>query len=271
MVKIGWLADQVGIVGGAELSGQMLVNQAPDWAEIEFCPQSRRPPDDIEVWMLQNVVTYGQRWTEPLSNGAPLIKHFRDPWHQGDVIFRRWVLDHASMVIFNSPMAADHCPWPIPFGVRKEMCPPPVDIAAFERAALPDDEREGNVFVGRVDFNKGIHRAIDWALVHDKTLDVYGPGRLNVPEQMQNQIAVHGPVPYAEMPGIFGRAKRFVFLPAGEESYSRTTVEAWAAGCELVIDKSKIGAWRWIAHAPEQITMKVAVNRFWGIVEGVIQ
>jgi glycosyltransferase involved in cell wall biosynthesis len=271
MVKIGWLADQVGIVGGAELSGQTLINNAPEWAEIEFCPQNRRPPEDIDLWMLQNVVTYGQRWTEPLDNDAPIIKHFRDPWHPGDVVFRRWVLNHADLVVFNSPMARDTCPWPIPAQARRAICPPPVDIEAFERAALPGDEREGNVFMGRVDYNKGIHRAIDWALLHDEPLDVYGQGELNVPASLQGQIHYHGAVPYVQVPGIFGRAQRFVFLPGSQESYSRTTVEAWAAGCELVIDKSKIGAWTWIEDAPEQITLRAAVNRFWGLVKGVIQ
>lgn len=268
MVKIGWLADQVGITGGAEISGSMLLSNAPDWAEVVFCPANRRPPDDIDVWVLQNVVTYQQRWIEPLDNGGKVIKHFRDPWHPGDPIFRRWVLDHARLLIFNSKLAIESTPWPS--RAAEIVVPPPVDLQAFRMAALPPDDRSGNVFVGRVDIAKGIHRAIDWALTWDEPLDVYGQGAYPWASALPDTIRFHGPQPYTRMPQIFGEAQRFVFLPGAVESYSRTTVEAWAAGCDLVVDWSKIGAREFIFRDAGVPEMDEAATMFWAAVAGAI-
>jgi glycosyltransferase involved in cell wall biosynthesis len=265
MVKIGWLADQVGIVGGAELSGHALIQHAPEWAEVRFCPNNRRPPDDIELFILQNVVTYGRRWNDILAQGK-IIKHFRDPWHPGDPVFRRFVLDNVDKVLFNSPLAMGKCPWP--FDAPVGFAPPPVDLEAFRSAA--QDEREGNIFVGRVDMLKGYHRAFDWALRNGETLDVYGKLGRNVYID-EPFVNYHGEQPYAALPAIYGKAKRFIFLPAGRESYSRTTVEAWAAGCELVLDREKIGAVWWIEQHPESLDEGPACEMFWQEVGEVIQ
>lgn len=267
MVKIGWLADQVGIVGGAEISGDMLTNAAPGWAEIVFCPCNRRPPDDIDLWVLQNSITYDIRWTEPLST-APIVKHFRDGWHPGDPVFRRWVLDHVSLQIFSSRLAIEHTPWPCDAPVR--FVPPPVDLDAFRRGALPPDERRGNIFVGRVDYLKGAHRAVDWALRNDERVDFYGTWGLPWSTMPEQAGTWHGPEPYTALPQIYGAAKRFVFLPSGVESFSRTTVEAWAAGCDLVIDESKIGALEWIDERPEDLEMDRAIFAFWEAIREVI-
>ena len=266
-MKIGWLADQIGYIGGAEISGSMLVNHAPDWAEIEFCPANRRPPDDIDLWMLQNVVTYDARWCEVLF-GAPIIKEFRDPWHPGDPIFRRFVLDTAGLLIYNSKLARDRCPWYQ--GQPTAIVPPPVDLEVFRDAALPDEQRSGNLFVGRIDFAKGVHRAIDWALGTGESLDIYGTGEFGWGRDLPQRIRFHGPQAYTRMPLLFGQAKRFVFLPGAYESYSRTTVEAWAAGCELILDQDKIGAIEWLRENPQAIEMDAAIGAFWNTVSGVL-
>lgn len=268
MVKIGWLADQVGIVGGAELSGSELINSKPDWAEIHFCPVNRRPPDDISLFIIQNSVTYGRRWIDVLD-GKQLIKHFRDPWHPGDVVFRHWVMDHIDMAIFNSHLAIKSTPWRIRRGTKVGVCPPPVDLDAFRRSALPEDKREGNIFVGRVDLTKGAHLAIHWALDYERPLDLFGSINYNFGE-LPEYIRFHGPQPYTVMPRIFGKAKRFVFLPVGEESYSRTTVEAWAAQVpELVLNRGKIGALEWIEQQPDALEGNRPVELFWDLVEEV--
>lgn len=263
MVKIGWLADDVGMVGGAELSGATLVNHAPKWAEIVFCPRNRKPDPDIDVFVLQNVFTYEARWIDALEEKT-LIKHFRDPWHPGDIAFRRFVLDTAAAFIFNSPPAFDHCPWDIA-RARAYFVPPPVDLDTFRAAARPQEERHGNVYLGRVDMVKGIHRALDWALVHCEPLDVYGPIN-TVPPSVPGGVSFHGPVGYAAVPSILGAAKRFVFLPGAEESYSRTTIEAWAAGCEMVTDKRLIGAWWWLENSADALEGDRPVTAFWNTI-----
>lgn len=271
MVKrLGWLADQVGIYGGAELSGDMLVESRPDDIEVVFCPADRRPTSDFDAFMLQNTVSYSRRWIEILE-GKTLLKHFRDPWHPGDIIFRRWVLDNVDAVIYNSPLGKEHTPWSHS-ATHEFIVPPPVDIETFKRAGEYYEgrgERSGNVFVGRVDIAKGAHRAIDWALDNNEPLDLYGAQHYTF-GALPDNIRYHGPQPYTKMPQIYGQAERFVFLPGASESYSRTTVEAWAAGCELVIDESKIGAMWWMEHDPDAMHTDAACEMFWSAVEDVI-
>ena len=275
MVKIGWLHDQLGVVGGAEISGQYLTapHNLPEGVQVCACPNTKRPPLDIDAYVLQNTITYqGEHWIGELE-GKPLIKHFRDPWHPGDIIFRRWVLDNADLLIFNSEMARRNFPWPIRSEAKVTFVPPPVDIEMFASKALPAEEREGNVFVGRVDFAKGAHLAIDWALMHNEPLDLYGEVNPQFKELVfgvPESIRFYSQQPYDAMPGIYGRAKRFVFLPGAEESYSRTTVEAWAAGCELVIDRRKIGAMEWLERGPELFNKDVAIRQWWKVVLDVL-
>jgi hypothetical protein len=261
VVKIGWLQDHVQIQGGAELSSAALVDAAPEWAEIVFCPENRRPPEDLEVYVLQNVVTYGRRWNEVLD-GKRLVKCFRDPWHPGDWAFRRCVLDNLIGAVFNSPLSNATCPWP--FDAPRLIVPPPVDLEAFRAAALPAEQRRGNVLLSaRLDYLKGFHRAVDWVLMHDEPLEVYGYLNHNWAWPLPENVIYHGPVEYTRVPAVLGKAKRFVFLPAGDESFSRTTVEAWAAGCELVVDKIKIGAMYWLQNEPQALEDDRPVTTFW--------
>ena len=58
----------------------------------------------------------------------------------------------------------------------------------------------------------------------------------------------------------------FVFLPTEPEPFSRTTVEAWAAGCKLVVNRN-IGALHWIENDPQALS--TASERLWGIVSEV--
>jgi glycosyltransferase involved in cell wall biosynthesis len=267
MVKLGWLHDDLGIVGGSELSGQALLQNRPADVEIVLCHPGFRPPADIDAFMLQNCATYTSLWIEALET-RPVIKHFRDPWHYGDIMLRRWVLGHAKHLLFNSQLAVDTSPWYIdrPYS----LVPPPVDLDLFRQARLPLDARQGNIFVGRVSPVKGAHIAIDWALRHAEPLDLYGTVELPT-SGLPDNIRFHGAIPYAYLPGIYGAARRFVFFPGAVESYSRTTVEAWAAGCELLLDSEKIGAVEWLQEAPQAIEFEAAITAFWEIVMGVLE
>ena len=57
--------------------------------------------------------------------------------------------------------------------------------------------------------------------------------------------------------------ERFVFLPTVIEPFGRVVVEAWAAGCELVIN-DLVGARYWIEHDPDRI--RTAGTDFWELV-----
>jgi len=268
-VRIGWLEDKIGIVGGAELSSATLRHNAPDWAEVVLCPPNKRPPtDEISLFLLQNVVTYGSRWVPELAR-RPVIRQFRDPNYAGSALLRRWLLDNAELLLFSSPMQMDAFEYPSELPAR--MVPPPVNVQRFKAAALPPGQREGNVFVGRCDVFKGAHVAVDWAIRENQPLDLYGMKGMNGGSfldfgDLPDTIRFHGQVPYEQMPDILGRAKRLVFFPSWPEAFGRAVVEAWAAGCELVVN-GRIGSLWWIQEHPE--ALEQGVKMFWDAVAEV--
>ena len=268
MVKIGWLHDDLGIVGGAELSERALRAGAPDWAEIVLCPPNKRPPEDIQGWVIQHCVSYPSNWIEVLEKGQPIVKQNRDSWWSGSIRLRRWLLDNADLLLFSSEMqAATYCHW---YENEVAVVPPPVNLDWFRSEAKPKEERQGNVWVGRADPGKGLHLSCDWALRNAETLDVYGD--ISVPyidfSEFGGLVEYHGRVPYEALPMIYGRAKRFVFTPIHKEPFARTVVEAWAAGCELLVE-GQVGALEWIEQRPGDVGR--GTEMFWNEVERVMQ
>jgi len=265
MVKVGWLQQQLNIQGGAEMSCGTLIQGAPEDVEVVYCPPNKRPPQDIDAYVIQNCTTYGEQWIEELVR-RPVVRHIRDPWYAGSSVLRRWLLDNATRLIFSSPVQVEA------FGYYTErpitMIPPPVDLERFKAAAKPADERKGSVFVGRVDVYKGAHRAVDWALRTGEPLVLIGEPMMPF-GPLPPFIQLLGKVPYAQMPEILGNAKRFVFMPEWPEAFGRAVVEAWAAGCELQLD-GRIGAQWWIKNHPERLGLERPVTEFWEAVRGVL-
>lgn len=69
-----------------------------------------------------------------------------------------------------------------------------------------------------------------------------------------------GQVGYDDVPRLFARYERFLFLPDAVEPFGRTVIEAWAAGCDLVINRN-VGALWWLAN--DQAAIHQAAARFW--------
>lgn len=269
-VRIGWLEDNIGYTGGAEMSSATLRKHAPEGVEIVLCPPNYRPPEDIDAYVIQNCTTYKAYWVEELAL-KPVIKQIRDPWYAGSSLLRRWLLQNAEILIFSSPVQVDH------FEYQTDLCyklvPPPVDLEQFREAAVPPRERHGNIFVGRCDIFKGAHVAVDWAIHNSEPLDLYGPqgfgsGKFLEFGKLPANVKFHGQVPYVNMPAIMGRAKRFIAMPSWPEAFGRTTAEAWTAGCELLVRPDKIGACWWIKNDPE--ALEHGVEMFWEAVGGVL-
>ena len=266
MVKVGWCQSKIGIVGGSELSYAALLGNVPTWADVVFCPPNKRPPEDIDLFVIQNSTTYGAQWIEELAL-KPVIRHVRDPWYAGSSVLRRWLLDNADLLIFSSPVQVRLFDYP--FSRPHVIIPPPVNLTPFREAALPPAEREGTIFVGRADLFKGAHVAVDWALRNEEKLDIYGDNRYMSFGKLPDFITVHGEIPYHKMPYVMGRAKQFFSFPMWPEAFGRTAVEAWAAGCELLVNEDRIGACWYISNEPEALEFDAAVGAFWKAVRGV--
>jgi hypothetical protein len=265
VVTIGWLADKPPFVGGTEISSKILLDAIPDWAEVIQCPPDRRPPQ-VDAFVIQNCLSYTDRWISELEK-KPVIKQMRDRWHWGYPVLRRWLLDESQVLIFSSPSHLEHFPYKI--GTRWELVPPPIDIKRFMQAAESSASRYGNIWTGRIHPAKGTGPAIDWAIQNSECLDFYGYfGYDNgLPFNIPGFAYYRGKYTQDELPDLLARYERFVFMPLEPESFSRTTVEAWAAGCEMVLD-GEIGALWWIENRPGDIER--GAELFWEVVKDAL-
>ncbi len=269
MVTIGWLKDNPGFIGGAEVSWGMLLDDKPFDIELIYCPPNKRPPrDEIDAYIVQNNVSYDARWIEELAL-KPVIKQVRDPWAVGNARLRRWLLDNSALLIFNSPVQLEWFGFPVGPDVPVRLIPPPIHVSEFGAAALPYEERDiENLFVGRVGPTKGAHLAIDYALRTGQGLDLVGDVvRGSRFGNLPDSIRLHGFVPPDKMPKWYGRAKSFILHPTWVESFGRVVAEAWAAGCELKVE-GRVGALWWIENRPYDIAR--GSDLFWSAVRDAL-
>ena len=268
MVNIGWLQQNIGVKGGAEMSCRALIDNAPAWANVIPCPSNKRPSDDIDAFVIQNSVTYGSRWIEELAL-KPVIRQVRDPWYAGSAHLRRWILDHARLLIFSSPMQREDIQRRYPFDKPTAIVPVPIDLEPFREAARPMNERRGAVFVGRVDVFKGASTVVDWSLREEVPLLIVGNNQYMDFGALPSWIRLAGEVPYKHMPEILGHAQLYVAMPEWPEAFGRSVAEAWAAGCKLVL-RGRVGAQYWIENEPERLGYEGPIGDFWDAVEGAL-
>jgi len=269
-VVIGWLADRYAdIRGGAELSDDAFLAGAPEGVEIVCLPPNKRPPDGIDAFILNNCIFYGDPWLEVFKR-KPVVKHVHDLWPFGSPYVRRWVLDNAALVIFNSPKHRQIFQFPVsaPYG----FVPPPVDVERFRTAAAQAEvdgvPRRGTIWLGRVEIGKGIQNVVDWALRNDTPVDVYGQSSSPITQaQIVPPCRYCGPVAYGDLPELLACYERFIHLPVKADVCGRVAVEAWAAGCELVLGGDVDAFWSWVKVADFQN----AAGIFWDKILGALE
>ena len=256
---IAWLADHyTDITGGAELSDSAFVAAAPDGVEVlPWSPGKRPPLERIDGFVLNNCVFYGDPWLE-IFKQRPVVKHIHDLWPFGSPYVRRWVLDNAALVVFNSPKQQELFQFPV--GAPCAYVPQPVDVARFRAAAEANGNRQGVIWLGRVEVGKGIQNVVDWALRNDTQVDVYGHSNSPMTHaQLVPPCRYCGPVAYGDLPELLARYEKFIHLPVKADVCGRVAVEAWAAGCELILGGDVETFWKWVGMADFQN----AATEFW--------
>lgn len=257
-MRVGWLQDAHDWQGGAELTMAEYRAAAPEGVDIVDCP-----PGDVQkgcdAYVVGNCVQYALADLGPVR-GRPTVRYLNDIWPHGDPKVREYLLQNAKLT-FCSPLHMERFPYENPGG---EVIPPPVDLAPFRKHAgsKPKAKRAGTCWVGMGFYGKGLQQAIEWAAVNGP-VDFYGDGPLMPPNSEVARILGH--VPYNQLPSVLADYERFLFLPTHIEPFARSVVEAWAAGCELIVNRN-VGALHYIQEDPEGL--EGSAERFWKLVTG---
>jgi hypothetical protein len=244
MTRVGWLADEAGYTGGAELTTAEFRDAAPEGVEIVDCPPGEIV-GGLGHYVIQNCVLYTAEELAQIKAPATKYNHDVGPHVQPGV--RDWLNANAHHICC-SPVQAEY------MGLDDAVCiPPPVDLARFEEAAANvNGDRSGAVSVGQWrNYGKAPHRAAEWGREHGG-IDFFGAGVFA--PQGSREVA------YDAMPALLAQYETFVFLPTVIEPFGRLVAEAWAAGC-TVVTNNLVGARWWIEENPD--ALETAAEDFW--------
>lgn len=257
-MRVGWLVDtKHGYKGGAELCSDELLRTRPADAQIVLMsPQAVH--NNVDCFVIHNCYEYGSHII-PMLETRPVVKQVHDVWHHGDPALRRWLCQHSAVMILSSPIHREA----LNFNIQ---CP----VKFLPNAIRADRLTEGThekaaVWLGRFEEGKGIVAAAEWAEENRVTLHWYGFGSGLAMVKELGQYC--GQVEPENVHKVLGEYETFVFLPDGVEPYGRTVVEAWLAGCELVINGNVGAAW-WIDNEPDAIER--GSELFWELIRTVI-
>jgi glycosyltransferase involved in cell wall biosynthesis len=248
VIRVGWLADAASYIGGAELTQAEFRAAAPDDVEIVDCPAGA-VVHDLDRYAVHNCVNYTADDLKVIAD-APAVNYYNDvgTWLRDD---RRDVLRQHARPVCCSLLQAQY------MGLEDTavLIPPPVDLDRFMLAAAAvNGSRAGRVSVGSWrNLGKAPHRAAEWAAERGG-VDFYGDGPF--------APTTSRPVDYEQMPALLAGYETFVFLPSVLEPFGRLVVEAWAAGCALVINEL-VGAKQWLEHDPDAI--RSAADDYWDL------
>ncbi len=141
-----------------------------------------------------------------------------------------------------APVASHHCV----VGAAVEV-PETYDPAGFRERH--DLRRPYVLYAGRREGGKGWQELVAGfataALRHGLPFDLVtvGVGRAQVPQRFENRIVDLGYLAPAEVPDAFAAADAFL-QPSGNESFSRTIMEAWLAGTVVIANgESDVVTW----------------------------
>jgi hypothetical protein len=248
-VRLAWLADRFELVGGAELTAAEFRAAAPRSVTVVECgPGELEAVAGCDAVCLHNTATYPPELREAVA-GKPALRYWHDmAWGDPSPVT-------GSVNVFTSPLHRDRFPHAVDGDVH--LVPPPVRLGEAAKRKRP----RGACWLGSGQHaGKGVLQACEWAERHEP-VDFWGPLTL----EETPRVRVKGVVPHEHVPTILRLYARFVFLPTHPEPFGRAVVEAWAVGCELIVNRN-VGALHWLER-PEKI--ESAGEDFWRLVEAL--
>lgn len=236
-----------GTIGGAELTMREFALAAPDHVTLV------EDPADADTVLIGNCTIFSASLIGDLE-GKRVVRYHHDLARHEDPALREWLERNAAHV-FTSPLhqrlyglAGD---WPnVPPAIDLNACRPP-------RTVRRKGKRAGACSIGSWQGpGKGQQLLREWSDLNGP-VDVYGTG---VYTPHAPNLNVIGPLDPEQVSETLWRYERFVHLPTAPEPFGRCVVEAWAAGCELVVNR-QVGALHYIEN--DQEALRTAAADFW--------
>ena len=242
-VKVAWLADALEIAGrrgadpgrvprGGARRGRRSSSAAPDAAG------ARSPAATSPACTTRSPIR--PRRSRRCA-GKPALRYWHDlarPGTPADTPLLRWALEHATNV-FTSPLHRDRFPHPVDGDASSSRRRSPLRASPRAPRASARAARAGSAPASTR--GKGLLQACEWAEANEP-VDFWGHVDAARDRRACASRARSRPT---TSPTILRLYERFVFLPTHTEPFGRAVVEAWAAGCELIVNRN-VGALHWL-------------------------
>lgn len=266
-LKIAWIQDMDPMVngGGAELNDRaMILYGLKQWHDIKIIVPSYNISDlehDYDLAIISNSTTFGTPYYDELERRkVPYVLFVHDAGPQlcryrllfpaeprcKDVCYLRdrWrgYLQRSRLIIWLSSLHRRAWLYGYPDLKNHPYALVPSAINSFQFYDL-HYERHGALAVNAGALYKGAENVAKWAAMHPEiklTLVGGNPEGFIFPENVE----IQGLISYAKMNELYNRHEYFVHLPANVGPFDRTCVEAYLAGCKLVVNKL-VGATYW--------------------------
>ena len=245
-MRVGWLQDDPGYVGGAELTMAEFRSAAPRGVEVVDCPPGGVAKCD--VYVVGNCLGYDLGEIEGMVRRSGTVVRYHHDVARAPVdgLFTEVRRFNRVRHAFCSPLQRAR------MGMEGELIPPALDLDRF-RALRSSNHRHGACCVGRMAYGKGLELIAEYP----EPVDVYS----SVPVRSERSARYRGAA--ADVPATLAQYEKFVFLPTALEPFGRAVVEAWAAGLDLVVNRN-VGALYWIEY--DQPALETAAADFWRLV-----
>jgi glycosyltransferase involved in cell wall biosynthesis len=236
--------------GGAQRTTHELIGSSPfDIALLTPIKIDAHDLDGFDVLIVSNCKFFTTEQLTRVIQHRCTVKFERDFYNlaqPGHEVYRKAIFERSAGNVFLSPLH---------YARFKQLHPDiqwddgkvrihhvPVDVSRFN----PQGKTREDVytFVGSLVAHKGMDNLVLFANQYPTVrVKVYGRGTPESTAALEGcpNIELLGVASYDDMPDIYNRSARFLFLPSEVEPFGRVAAEARLCGCEMLINDN-VGA-----------------------------
>jgi len=272
MIRIGWIADHFypDYLGGAEITDYLMIKagEARGYEILRLKKEDTsdyRNLSDLDFLIVSNTHTFSSR---EIRN----ILRRRFVLYLHDCVIdphTPMLLQHASLVVFLSPLHRKFFEERFRICTRVLECPPPVDMHQYNAS----EKEDFAVYAGLIAKHKGIYNVLEYARKHP-SMKIILVGKNQIPDlKLPKNVEYFGALSREEVLKLLSRAKYFIHLPEWIEAFGRAVAEAYLCGCELITnDRVGFLSYPWNFENREVVRRELAKSRdlFWDTVISVM-